>query len=193
MCVTVHASGQLFSSGIDWTRVGNSHLVQLYSDKSRLFGSVAEFLAGSLCEEKAGIAIATEEHLNGIEAALFSRGLDPLNLQRRGLYFPLDAAETLDRFMVHDRPDPKKFLEVVGSLVSRASISWGGVRAFGEMVALLWKEGNRSAAIELEALWNDLAKVYSFALFCAYPKDELVEDGNHAVQHICGAHSLVIH
>ena len=188
----MHPSGQLPASDIDWTCIGNTHLVQWYSDKSHLFNSVADFLAGSFREDKAGIAVATAEHLNGIETALSCRGLDPLKLQRRGLYYPLDAAETLERFMVHDRPDPHKFLEVVGSLVSRTSISWGGVRAFGEMVALLWKKGNRAGAIELEALWNDLAKVYSFALFCAYPNDPWAEDGNPTAHHVCEAHSLVI-
>jgi two-component system CheB/CheR fusion protein len=37
------------------------------------------------------------------------------------------------------------------------------------MVALLWAEGNRDAAIRLEELWNDLARRETFALLCAYP------------------------
>ena len=36
-------------------------------------------------------------------------------------------------------------------------------------MALLWAEGKSEAAIELEKLWNELAKTYSFSLHCAYP------------------------
>ena len=74
--------------------------------------------------------------------------------------------------MVHDRPTQRNFVEVIGSVISRATTSWGGVRAFGEMVAVLWKEGNRDGALELEKFWSDLGQIYSFALFCAYPKEK---------------------
>ncbi len=30
------------------------------------------------------------------------------------------------------------------------------VRAYGEMVDLLWKDGNVDGAVQLEALWNEL-------------------------------------
>jgi hypothetical protein len=73
--------------------------------------------------------------------------------------------------MVNGNADRQRFIEVVGSVVERASNAGGGVRAFGEMVALLWAGGNGRAAIELEEFWNDLAKRFSFALFCAYPMD----------------------
>jgi len=67
------------------------------------------------------------------------------------------------------------------------------VRAFGEMVALLWAQGNHSGAIRLEELWNDLQKSYSFSLFCAYPMhgvggEKLTEPHGG----VCTLHSRVI-
>ena len=62
--------------------------------------------------------------------------------------------------MVNDRPDREKFLEVVGALVSRASMSFGRVRAFSEMAAGLWRQSNHAGAIALESFWNDMVKVY---------------------------------
>jgi len=84
---------------------------------------------------------------------------------------PLDAAETLARITSDGWPDPVKFGEIVGGTVGRAAAvsPAGHVVAFGEMVALLWAEGRRDAAIRLEELWNELAKSHSFALLCAYP------------------------
>jgi hypothetical protein len=43
------------------------------------------------------------------------------------------------------------------------------VRVFGEMVALLWADGDRNGALVLEELWNDLTRRMSFPLLCAYP------------------------
>jgi hypothetical protein len=61
------------------------------------------------------------------------------------------------------------------------------------MVALLWAEGNRHAAIRLEELWNELGKSQRFALFCAYPL-ALFGDDSHAVPFngICACHTRVI-
>jgi len=65
--------------------------------------------------------------------------------------------------------------------------------AFGEMVALLWAEGNFTAAIRVEELWNDLQKLHTFSLFCAYPMNEL--GGERFVEphsSVCSVHSRVI-
>ena len=47
----------------------------------------------------------------------------------------------------------------------------GSVRAFGEMVGLLWVDGQRSAATRLEEYWNELLSGSTLSLFCAYPID----------------------
>jgi hypothetical protein len=46
-----------------------------------------------------------------------------------------------------------------------------GLRAYGEMVGILWQAGRFSAAILLEQFWNDLLRRSCFNLFCAYPID----------------------
>jgi signal transduction histidine kinase len=67
------------------------------------------------------------------------------------------------------------------------------VAIFGEMVALLWAEGKAEAAIRLEQLWNGLAPVESFSLFCAYPMScfEREEDAGLFLK-VCNEHSAVI-
>jgi hypothetical protein len=178
---------------IDWNQLGNLHFVHWYVSDSRLTRAIGRYFLPALNSGKAAIAIATREHLEGIEQALAELGLDPLQLQKSGLYIALDAQETLDRLMVQGRPDTTKFVETIGALVSRASMSWGGVRAFGEMVALLWDEGNRAGAVQLEELWNDLARVYPFALFCAYQYDaNALRENDPSFQHVCDAHSLIV-
>ncbi|MDP8931195.1 MAG: MEDS domain-containing protein [Actinomycetota bacterium] len=53
--------------------------------------------------------------------------------------------------------------------VSPSSALGRDVRIYGEMVALLWEEGNILAAMALEDLWNQFAGSRAFSLMCAYP------------------------
>ena len=95
--------------------------------------------------------------------------------------------------MIGDEPDSTKFGETVGAAVSDVAKAWPKVRAFGEMVALLWANGNRDGACKLEALWNDLAKRLSFSLFCAYPIKGFREtDSGASLSDVCGCHSRII-
>jgi anti-sigma regulatory factor (Ser/Thr protein kinase) len=99
----------------------------------------------------------------------------------------------LARFMVDDRPDPQQFDAVIGGIVDEACRSGRTVRAFGEMVAVLWDTDNVTGAIELEALWNELRERHRFALCCAYPVSSLVDrDDLVAAGLVCGHHSEVI-
>jgi hypothetical protein len=66
------------------------------------------------------------------------------------------------------------------------------VRAFGEMVALLWRDGNYAATVHLEHLWNKFCSTQNFCLYCAYPKSGFTKDPAVSIQEICCAHSKVI-
>src|SRR5688500_14907556 len=125
---------------INWAQSHADHLVQWYKNDGELVDAVSGYLSHTLGRGEAAIVISTDAHRNRIEERLQSAGFDAPRLQRTGRYIALDAAETLDRFMVDGQPDQQKFFDVVGTTVSRASNSWNGVRAFGEMVGLLWQQ-----------------------------------------------------
>ncbi|MDP9275804.1 MAG: MEDS domain-containing protein [Chloroflexota bacterium] len=63
------------------------------------------------------------------------------------------------------------------------------MRVFGEMVALLWAEGDRNGALVLEELWNDLTRRLSFPLLCAYPASFFSTDAE-SVVHVADISSL---
>jgi signal transduction histidine kinase len=107
----------------------------------------------------------------------------------------LDARETLARFMVDGLPDAALFDEVVGGLVARARTHGchAPLRAYGEMVDMLWRDGNPRAAIRLEELWNDLGKRHSFALLCGYLMDNFVAEAHgEGFQRVCDTHTHVL-
>ena len=60
------------------------------------------------------------------------------------------------------------------------------------MVALLWDAGDVLATIELETLWNELARELPFSLYCAYPS-ALMSSAEHdgAMEQIRSLHSSV--
>lgn len=152
------------------TEPSGGHTVQLYESDAFLVDVLTGFVQQGLAAGEACIVIATPLHRKRLETQLRTGGLDLAAARRRGAYIPLDAAQTLASFMVGDTPDPARFGQVVGRVVTRAAKGGRPVRAFGEMVTLLWLAGNQEAALRLEALWNELrATTSSFALFCAYP------------------------
>jgi len=97
--------------------------------------------------------------------------------------------------MVGGLPDAASFSEIVTHALVRARVAAEGERprvaGFGEMVALLWAQGNAAAAIALERLWNDLAHTNAFTLRCAYPKSDFALGHEDYFLKICGEHSHV--
>lgn len=165
----------------------HAHFVEFYDDSHNLLRKVHEFMNAGLEEGAAAIVIATPEHRFGFERLLSppTRSLSRL--------FLLDAQETLHKFMLDGRPDPRLFHETIGQVMEAARFAGNGqVKAFGEMVALLWAEGKAESAIRLEELWNELSKRYDFSLFCAYPLRSFAKaEDNERFQRVCAEHSHV--
>ena len=171
----------------------SDHFVQFYEADSFLLNSLSGFIGRAISSGDAALVIATDAHRKSLDELLTSNGMDPAGAKVRGQYVALDAAETLAMFMVDGSPEPQRFNQVIGNVIESVTDGRNNVRAFGEMVAILWAEGNYSAAIKLEELWNALQKNYSFSLFCAYPINGFSgEKFVDQLSGICTAHSRVI-
>ena len=166
------------TNGMDMS-MSDGHLVQYYEEEGFLYDRVTDFMSNGLRGRDAAVLIATRAHRDGVESRLVRRGIDLADLTAGGRYHALDARDTLSRFMVDGSPDPHRFANTIGPVIRTARSGDRRVVAFGEMVALLWAEGNRDAAIRLEELWNDLARRETFALLCAYPISHF-DDAAHA-------------
>ncbi len=127
------------------------HAVKFYSDEQSLGRTVAEFLAPGLQERQPAIVIATPDHRALIAAELRQRGLNVMQLERDGDLQMVDADTLLHRFMVGDEPDPVAFHATVDELIARACKDRPPcpVRAYGEMVDVLWKRANAAGAPNL--------------------------------------------
>jgi hypothetical protein len=169
--------------------LGHFHAVQFYSDAKALCGIVGGFLAEGLDKGEPAIVIATPAHTLLIETYLASHGLDVAALKKRGDLATLDAARTLETFMIDGVPNASLFRRTVGETVRDMCLRRHGctLRAYGEMVDLLWKDGLESAAIRVETLWNQLANTHDFKLLCGYSMGNFYKGA--AIEEIKGQHS----
>lgn len=154
------------------------HSVHFYDRPASLIDRVCEYVREGFRGGDAAIIICTPEHLQSVDACLGARGFDVAALRASGQYVSLDAARTLGLFTVNGRPDRIRFSDVVGGQLLRTQATYPRVRAFGEMVALLWAQGKSQAALELEDLWNELLGHHPFSLMCAYSLDVLGRPAN---------------
>ena len=149
------------------------HLVQLYEgDEQRLTRNVCNYLWEGLKRGEGLVVISTPEHRDEFMRQLQVWG-DPDEAVQAGRLILLDAQQTLDRFVVEGQPNWERFqstmLPVLRQL--RAAAGYKGLRAYGEMVGLLWKADKFPEAIVVEEFWNKLLISNDFQLFCAYPID----------------------
>ena len=168
------------------------HLVQIYADRGVFLDSLEGFVAGGLLAKEGVIVIATRAHLIALDHRLSARGLDVSAARERDQYIPLDATEALSKFLIKGWPDEELFERFVTEMIGRAGRDGRRVRAFGEMVAVLWARGQSGATIQLEHLWHRFCQTKAFSLFCAYPKSGFTQDTDASIREICAAHSKVI-
>lgn len=172
------------------------HLVHLYGqDDSALIAAVTRYLARGLQRGDGLIVVATPEHAEAFAAGLRDESSYPRAvLEGRVLW--MDARETLDRLMSNGEPNWNRFLVSVGDVVRDLQERGGGragVRAYGEMVGLLWSGGQIASAARLEDYWNRLIEVTGCDLFCSYPLDVFGEEfTSEALDVILSQHSHLV-
>jgi signal transduction histidine kinase len=175
------------------TRADFGHAVRFYSDEVSFFNEITDFVCSVLRSREPVIMVATGEHCKLVRQKLIEKGCDP----EGNPILLFDAEDTMERFMVNNLPDARRFRELMFRNLARARGGYSRkeqrVTIFGEMVSLLWGQGNPKAALELEELWNDLARTERFSLICAYPA-KLLEGAEHwaAFSSVCGTHSAVL-
>ena len=155
-----------------------NHQVQFYEDEAYLLSSLKDYIASGLMDNEVCIVIATDDHLRSVRALLKGSGINLENAVTTGRLVLHDAESTLAKFMVNGLPDADKFHKVIGSVMAEAQTKSKNIRAYGEMVAVLWGEGNLAGLIRLEELWNDLADSYDFSLLCGYSLTTFRHEGN---------------
>ena len=172
------------------------HEAGFYSEDGYLLDEITQFVGAALRAGNAAVVVATASHRDRLLTRLEAHGVEIAAAIEQGRYIALDAADALPTFMLRDVPDPARFLQVFGNLISTAAKAVKGkqprVAIFGEMCHLLWAQGNAEAAIQVEKLGNHLAKTYDIDILCGYSLGSVqVGMDSEVFKRICAEHSAV--
>jgi hypothetical protein len=172
---------------------GHFHAVRFYKDSESLSRIVAEFIGEGFVKGAPAVVIARPEHRDLILRHLRDRAFDVETLKRRNDLVVLDARDTLSKFCTFGKIDTARFDKTVIPLLEELSRGRGGectIRAFGEMVDVLWKDGFSAASIRLEMLWNQLAGTYDLKLLCGYSMGNFYKGAS--IEEITCTHTHVV-
>jgi hypothetical protein len=173
----------------------DGHIVQLYQDEAFYGEAISHFAAEGLVRGESVILVATKPNWKNISARLAAKGFQPERLFSQGQLTFLDADETLPRFMRGNDPDGSIFKPLAKQTIARARA--GGkfprVRWWGEMVNVLYVDGNPRGSNRLEQFFDEVAHEESIAIFCSFLMDKFdPKIYDEAFGHVCSTHSHVI-
>ena len=168
------------------------HVVQIYDNDDSFLDTLTGYVGTGINAGECVVIITTQAHREGLELRLATCGVNVDTLLTDNRYIPLDAHEMLAKFMVNGWPDDMLFHATISEVLERAMVRSRTLRAFGEMVAVLWAQGHQGATVRLETLWNEFCMKYPFPLFCAYPKSGFTSDINKSIRHICSTHAKMV-
>jgi hypothetical protein len=166
-----------------WDRVvvdaaPGDHIVQLYQDQDFLCRAVCRYAEAGLANGEGVILASTKPQWSGFGACLEAHGVDIEAARARGQLAVADADALLPRFMPGGTLDPpvfrRAFRDVLGQV--RAGGIYQKVRAWGEMVNLLWERGDVAASMNLEDLFDQLNRTIDIAMFCSFQMDNFDDE-----------------
>ncbi len=168
------------------------HAVHYYTNDESLARMVGYFAGSGLAHGEAAIIIPQREHRQLFEDAISAAsGKLASEWVREKQLVMVDAEDALSRFIVDGELNWERFHSEIGGIVE--SFAGRKLRAYGEMVNLLWHWGKRRAALDLEGYWNRLLAGRNFSLLCAYRVDPLSADiYDEEFQRVCHCHGTIV-
>ncbi len=176
--------------------IGHSHEVEFYGDEKSFLARCTRFMGDALANGDSVIVILTPSRRKSLRQRLESEGRDVGEAIEQGRYLALEPADILSIFLEHVQPDADRFLKTAGDLIATALSSATGkhprVAVCGECPAILHAAGKTEDAVEMERLWNGLARVYNVDSLCGYPIEGFRnEEQGPILERICAEHTAV--
>jgi DNA-binding NarL/FixJ family response regulator len=173
-----------------------NHEAEFYSDEAAFVVGFTRFIEAALDAGNAVIAVVTESHRKSLLQKLREHGVDIVAAVEQGRYVSVDVADAHSSFMVNDLPDPARFLKCAGDLIAAAGKASRGdrprVALCGECAPVLWEQGKPDAAMEVERLCDEIAKIYDADILCGYVLNTFQrEQESHIYERICAKHSAI--
>jgi hypothetical protein len=149
-----------------------AHIVYPYTDDTQLADAVCLFAGSGRQKGEGVLLVLSGPHYDPVRQRLERDGFNLAELEESGQLVCENAQSLLDNFLFDGIIDEHKFKTKIDRMIEKAKLGTGArkhglVRVFGEMVDLIW--GPHPKATErLEELWNEVIRIHSVPLLCAY-------------------------
>lgn len=171
----------------------HDHLVAFYEHEDFLTALVVDFLEPVLSGDTTGLVLATRAHTRTFRAGLADHQQPGLTAAlETGRLVVRDARVAQDQLRKTGPCTIDTFNTVLGDDIEQLAGTGRPLRIYGEVVALMWQEGDLAGALALEDAWDRFATMHAFDLLCAYPmRDFASPESVQAFLHVCQRHTAV--
>lgn len=168
------------------------HLVQFYESDEFLTQIVTDYVVPSLGVDEGVIIIATADHQR-LFLDSFDAFFEVKDLLAKGQLVMLDAEEMMGKFILNGALDEELFYMTVGGQIQDMKKKFKNIKAYGEMVNLLWQIGNQHTTFDLEKAWSEVCVKAGITLLCAYQINNFEDEMHWTPFHqICHSHTHVV-
>jgi DNA-binding NarL/FixJ family response regulator len=178
------------------TVAGSRHAVQFHANESHFLDEVSQLVRATLLSGEQVVLVTSEATRIGVAQRLQARQMNLAVLAEREQYVATDSALALSHVMHEGRPDKERVAEMIHGLdrlrLAVPNRPRGRLTIVGDMSALLCRNGDFEAALELERIWDDLTRALPFFTVCCYPIDCFENsEALNLLSNVCAAHSAV--
>lgn len=153
-----------------YTSATYSHRIDFYNDDPSFVAAFICFIQNALRSGNAVMGLVTDTHRQEIIASLEASGIDTGAIIADWRLVLVDVAEVTGQVMVNGKLDPERLLiNSLGTLeVMKKNNPNAHISAGGECAPFLLAQGNSEAALGVERLWDDLARLLGLEIVCGY-------------------------
>ena len=171
----------------------DNHIVQVCQNEIVQTEVVAQYIKEGLLKNEAVVVIATPTLRKAVIAEMYALGLDIETFKSEGQIKFFDAEFALLSLLMDGDLDNPSFHKIIDLPIQALKLKYGKVRVMGEMVDVLWKQGDYATAVELENQCNEISLQQGFTILCTYLLNSL--DSNTletSLELICKYHNDLI-
>lgn len=151
----------------------HNHIVQVCQNVASQAEILTRYIKEGLLNNEGIIVIARPSLRKKVLSKLDALGFDNQTVKNQGQVRFFDAEFLLSSILIDGTIEEQAFRNLVEIPVQVAQSKFGKVRAFGEMVDILWQRDLQDMAIQLEDLWEDLCTNQGLRFLCTYLLDNL--------------------
>ncbi len=147
------------------------HIIRICPNIMRQAEILTSYINEGLLNNEGVIVVARPSLRKIVLSKLDGLGFDSQAIRNQGQVKFFDAEFLLTNILIDGVIEEQPFLNLIGIPVEDAQSKFGKVRAFGEMVDILWQRDHHDMAMQLEDLWEDLCAKQNLQFLCTYLLD----------------------